>query len=191
MDIDDAVLEFLGEGFAQNLHVAGENDRVGAGLGDDFAEAVLGDALVGVARHVVERHAEGPAYGAQVGVVTHDTTKFAGEVAVAVLQEQIVQAVVRLGYKNCDALRLGGVKEFPVEFQARGQRFQVLVNFLDVCRIHIENGTQEEGLDIFCGMLLEVDDVCASLGKDLRGAGDKPLLVGTVDLQYVTGYSHM
>ena len=115
----------------------------------------------------------------------------AGEVAVAVLQEQVVQAVVRLGYKNRDALRLGGVKELPVEFQARGERFQVLVDLLDVCRFHVENGAQEESFDIFCGMLLEVDDVCASLGKDLRGAGDKPLLVGTMDLQYVTGYSHM
>ena len=97
--------------------------------------------------------------------------------------------MVRLGHENGHTLRLGGVEEFPVEFQARGERFQVLVHFLNVRGIHVEYGAQEKRLNIFCGMLLEVDNVCTRLREDLRGAGDKPLLVGAVNLQYITGCS--
>ena len=190
VDVDDAVLEFLGEGFTQDLHVAGEDDRVGAGFGDDFAETVLGNALVGVAGDVVEGHAEGAAHGAQVGVVADDAAEFAGEVAVAPLEQEVVQAVVRLRYENSHAFRLGGIKKFPVQLKVRRERLEVLVDFADVARFKFKNSTEEKSLDVLGRMLLEVDDVCSSLREHLGRAGDKPFLVGTVNLQYITSCCH-
>ena len=190
VDVDDAVLEFFGERFAQDLHVAGEDHGVGSRFGDDFAETVLGNALVGVARHIVERHAEGSADGAEVGVISDNAAELAGEVSVAVLQEQVVKAVVRLRDEDGDTFNFRGVEELPVQVEVPFQGFQMFTDFFDVFGFGLKNGSEEECLDVLCRMLLKVNNVCARLGEHLRGSGNKALLVGAMNLQNVTGNSH-
>ena len=141
VDVDDAVLEFFGKGFAQNLHVAGENDRIGLGFGDNFAETVFRNALVRVRRHVVEGNAEGSAYGAQVGVVAYNAAELAGGVAIAMLEQKVIKAVVRLRDEDGNAFNFGGIEQFPVQVEVAFQGLQVLADFFDILGFRFKNGT--------------------------------------------------
>ena len=123
-------------------------------------------------------------------MVTHDAAEFAGEVAIAALEEQVVKAVVRLGNKNGNAFGLGGVEQFPVQLEVRGNCFEVSFDFGNAIRFNVENGAQEKCFDILGCVLLEVDNVCSGFSKDLRGAGDKPFLVRAKDLENITSHRH-
>lgn len=106
------------------------------------------------------------------------------------LQEQVVKAVVRLGNENGHAFYLGRVEKFPVQLEVSFQGFQVLADFFNIFGVRFENGTEEERFDVLGSVLLKVNDICTGFGKNLRGAGDKALLVGTMNLQNITCDSH-
>ena len=98
--------------------------------------------------------------------------------------------MVGLGDKNGDTFDFGGVEQFPVQLKVTFECFQVFTDFLDIFGIGFKNGPQEKCFDVLCRMLLQVHDVCASLGEYLSGSGNKSLLVGAMNLQNVTSNSH-
>ena len=190
MDVDDTVLEFFRELRCQNLHVAGEDDGIRFGFFDDFAETVFGNRLVRVGRHVVERDAKGTAYRAQVWVITDDATEFAGKVSIAALEEQVVKAMVGLRYEYGYAFGFGRVEKFPIQLKMRSNGLEVSFDFGNAIGFNVKYRAQEKCFDILGGMLLEVNNISSGFGKNLRCAGNKPFLVGTEDLKYVTSHRH-
>lgn len=99
--------------------------------------------------------------------------------------------MVGLGNENGHAFHLGGVEQLPVQLEVTFQSFQVLAHFFDVVGVCFKNCTEEESFDVLGGMLLQVHNVCASLGEDLSGTGNKALLVRAMNLQNVTCNSHV
>ena len=190
VDVDDAVLEFFGKVLAQDLHVAGEDDGIRVRFLDDFAETIFGYGLVRVGRHVVERHTKGAAYRAQVRVVSDDAAEFAGKVAIAVLEEKVVKAVVGFRDENSYAFSLRGIEQFPIELEVRSDGLEVSFDFGNVVRFNVEYGAQEKCFDILGGMLLEVDNISSGFSEYLRCAGNKSFLVGTKNLKNITSHRH-
>ena len=190
VDVDDTVLEFFGKVLAQDLHVTGEDDGVCVRFLNDFAEAVFGNGLVWVGRHVVERHTKGAAYRAQVRVVSDDAAEFAGEVAIAMFEKKIIKAVVGLRDENGNAFGLRGIEKFPIKLEMRSDGLEMSFDFGNVVRFNVENGTQEKRFDIFGGVLLEVDNISSGFGENLRCAGNKSFLVRTKNLKNITSHRH-
>ena len=73
-------------------------------------------------------------------MVSDDAAEFAGEVAVAALEQKVVKAVVRFGDEYSDTLRLGGVEQFPVQLQVRCDGFEVSFDFGDAILFDVEYG---------------------------------------------------
>ena len=98
--------------------------------------------------------------------------------------------MVGLGDENGDAFGPGGIEQLPIQLEVRTNRFKVSFDFGYAIRFDIENGSQEKCFDIFCSVLLEVNNVCSGFGENLCRAGDKPFLVGTMDMKYITSHRH-
>jgi hypothetical protein len=98
--------------------------------------------------------------------------------------------VVGLGDEYGDAFCFRRVEQFPVQLEVRGNRFEVSLDFGDAILFDVEYGAEKKRFYVFCGVLLEVDNVRSGLGEDLRRACDKPFLVGAVDLKNITSHRH-
>jgi hypothetical protein len=101
VDVDGAAFELLAEVVGEDLHIAGEDDKVDVELIDKLKQPRLRGGL-GLRRHgdVVEGDAVGLRQGLEVTVIGHNRRDLDVEGSGAAPEKQIVEAVTELGHHD-------------------------------------------------------------------------------------------
>ena len=175
MDVDAAPLELGGEAIRQDLHVARENDEIGARGLDDLPglSFLLHLGLLGD-RQVVEGNVAEFDMGVGLArIIGDDRDRIHREFAAAPAIEEIDQAMVEARHHEHDALQLIDGAHRPCHREADRDRLESLAQLFDVRmrRGGVEHDPHEEVASLDIVELLGVENVEAAVeqrGRDLR-----------------------
>ena len=133
----------------------------------------------------MERHAELRGDRREVGVVRHDQRDLARELAGAVAEQEVVQAVVVARHEDRDALHVGRVRDPVGHREARGDLAEAVLERDPIGRHRrqIEADALEEHLRDRIGVLIGVEDVGAVAVQHLRQRRDDALAIGAAHQQ--------
>ena len=116
-------------------------------------------------------------------VVAHDERDVAGQLALLVADEQVVEAVVGLAHEDREPLAIGVLPQAPSHAEPVGElghaRVQLLVGAREA--VHVEADALKELARIAVEVLVGLEDVGAELGEPLGQGGDEAGAVGAAD----------
>lgn len=131
VDVEDLIGKRSDHGRADDLHVAGEHDRVDALLFEQFDLGGLLLELVFLGdREVVEGDVEALGRRAEGVVVGHNEGNIHWQVTGLVTGEKVVETVVFLCYEKGDALPLAGEVEAHLHFMTTSHGLETGENLL-------------------------------------------------------------
>ena len=175
MDIDAATRQEARQIVAQYLHIARQDDEVGAGFLDDRLDlrfllrlGILGD------RQMVERHVADQRYGQRLArMVAHDADDIHVQLADAPAVEQVAQAMVELADHQQHLLPLVTTAQVPFHAALVRQSGKGRPQRFDGTGRNLEFHPHEEAIGQLVVELLRVGDVTALLSQQGGDIGDQ------------------
>ena len=196
VNVDDALRIALDEIVGENLHVAGEDHKVGFMVFDQRMDLLFSLALVFfrdrddlIGNFVEVRN------GLIVGVVGNNQRDVTGKFAALVTIEQIDQAVIVLRDENDHARAMRGLRQAPIHLKLFGDGREVsrevgeiFIGEINVEVFGIELDAHQEEARFFVGVFVSMQDVAAVAVDKVGDGGDFALAVGAGDEQDGGGF---
>ena len=174
VDVDAAAHQLLREVVGEDLHVAGEHDRLAVGLLHDLPDLSL---LLDLGFRLDRQVMEGGPLEIEVGVgrarvVGDDARDVHDELARSPVVEDVGQAVVELGDHQQHLLPLVRVSDRPVHVKGLGDGREAVAHRLDrAVAGEVEDDPHEEAGRLGVVELMRFEDVATALeevGRDRR-----------------------
>ena len=184
MDVDDPISVGGGEGIAEDLHVAGQDDGVDLVLCEQSHLLRFLVGLVGGGDgQVMERNAHAFDDGAEDFVIADDEGNFRSEFPGIGSGEEIVEAMWFLGNEEGETMLLVRKMKRPLHFPWLGD---VLEDTAEVFAgnaeaFHLPFDAHEEHTGLSIGVLVQMHDVAAIFVNEIRHTTDQPGLIRAVN----------